>query len=66
MNVSGTVKLIAVVAPDGKVKAIEPLGGSPLLIEAAKQAISQWKYAPSAGESREVVEMHFDPHPKQE
>lgn len=61
MNLTGTVKVIAVVAPDGKVKAVEPMGGSPVLIEAAKDAVSRWKYAPASAESREVIEMHFNP-----
>jgi TonB family protein len=61
MNLTGTVKVIAVVAPDGKVKSVEPMGGSPVLIEAAKEAVSRWKYAPASADSREVVEMHFNP-----
>ena len=61
MNLTGTVKLIAVVAPDGKVTSVEPVGGSPLLIQAARDAVSKWKYAPGAQESREPLEFHFSP-----
>lgn len=61
MNLGGTVKLIAVVAPDGKVTKVEPVGGSPLLVEAAQSAITQWKFAPAGGESKETVELHFTP-----
>ena len=61
MSISGTVKVFVVVAPDGKVKSVEPAGGHPLLIEAARQAISQWKFAPAGGESKELVELHFNP-----
>jgi len=64
MNIYGTVKVIAVVAPDGKVKAVEAAGGHPLLIQAAQEAITQWKYAPASAESREVVELHFNPQLK--
>lgn len=60
MNISGTVKVFAIVAPDGKVKSVEPAGGHPLLIEAARQAISQWKFAPASAESRELIELHFN------
>jgi TonB family protein len=63
MNLSGTVKVLAVVAPDGSVKKVEPLGGSPLLLQAAEDAISRWKYAPASAESREPVEMRFNPQP---
>ena len=60
MNLGGTVKVIAVVAPDGKVKSVEPVGGSPVLIQAAQDAITQWKFAPAGAESREVIELHFN------
>ena len=61
MNLGGTVKVVAVVAPDGKVTRVEPLGGSPILVEAAQSAVTQWKYAPASGESKEPVELHFMP-----
>jgi len=61
MNLSGTVKVLATVTPDGKVKTVQPVGGSPLLIQAAEDAISQWKYAPASGESKEIIELHFTP-----
>jgi len=53
--------VIAVVSPDGTVKKVEPVGGSPILIQAAEQAVSSWKFAPAGGDSREVVEMRFNP-----
>ncbi len=60
INLSGTVKVVAAVAPDGSVKKVEPVGGSPILVQAAANAISRWKYAPGA-ESKEIVELHFTP-----
>ena len=60
-NLNGTVKVFAVVAPDGNVKAVEPVGGSPLLVQAAQDAISRWKFAPANTESKELVELHFHP-----
>lgn len=60
MNLGGIVKVVALVAPDGNVKKVEPVGGSPLLVEAAQTAVSQWKYAPGS-ESRETIELHFNP-----
>ncbi|MFZ0734719.1 MAG: energy transducer TonB [Candidatus Sulfotelmatobacter sp.] len=61
MNIAGTVKLFAVVAPDGTVKAFEPVGGSPLLVQASEDAIKRWKFAPAAAESKELIELHFHP-----
>jgi len=62
MNISGTVKVIAVVTPDGKVKSLEAAGGHPLLIQAAEEAITHWRFAPAPGESRESIELHFSLH----
>lgn len=61
MNLSGTVKVFAVVAPDGSVKSVQPVGGSPLLVESAQSAIRRWKYAPASAESKELIELHFHP-----
>jgi TonB family protein len=61
MNIAGTVKVFVVVTPDGKVKSVEAAGGHPVLIEAAKQAITQWRFAPASAESRELIELHFNP-----
>jgi TonB family protein len=60
MNLGGTVKVIAVVAADGNVKSVEPMGGSPVLIKAAQDAVAKWKFAPGA-ESKEPIELHFTP-----
>ncbi len=61
MKLSGTVRVLAVVAPDGTVKSVEPVGGSPLLIKASQDAILKWKFAPTGAESKESVELHFNP-----
>jgi TonB family protein len=61
MNLAGTVKVVALVTPDGKVKSMEPMGGNPVLIQAAEDAISQWRFATASGESKEIVELHFTP-----
>ena len=61
MSVAGTVKLYAIVAPDGKVKSVETLGGNPVFLQPAKDAITQWKYAPAPTETKEFVELHFNP-----
>jgi len=60
MNLGGTVKLVAMVAPNGSVKKVESVGGSPLLVRAAESAVAQWKYEAGA-ESKETIEIHFTP-----
>lgn len=59
MNVSGSVRLEIVVAANGQVKSVRPLGGHPLLIDAAENAVKQWKYEPGP-EGTEVVEIRFN------
>jgi outer membrane biosynthesis protein TonB len=58
-NLAGTVKVFAIVSPDGTVKTLEAVGGSPLLVQASEDAIKQWKFAPAAAESKELIELHF-------
>jgi TonB family protein len=59
LQMSGVVKLRATVAPDGSVKSIEPVGGHPVLIRAAQDAVTNWKFAPAPAETREVIELNF-------
>lgn len=59
MNVSGSVRLELLVAANGQVKSVKPLGGHPLLIDAAENAVKQWRYEPGP-EATKVVEIRFN------
>ena len=61
LNLSGTVKIKAVVNPDGQVKHVEVVGGHPLLVNAAVDAVKQWKYVPAKTETPIELEFHFHP-----
>jgi TonB family protein len=61
INLAGTVKLLATVAPNGTVKSIQPMGGSPILVQAAQEAVYRWQFAPGSAETKEPVELHFNP-----
>jgi TonB family protein len=61
MNLRGSVKAEAVVAPNGVVKTVEVKGGHPVLVRAAQSAILKWKWAPATHETREPIEVRFDP-----
>jgi TonB family protein len=60
LKISGVVKLSATVAPTGAVKSIEAIGGNPVLIKAAQDAVRSWKYATAPDESRVLIELRFN------
>jgi protein TonB len=62
MNATGKVKIEATISADGKVTNTKVIGGSPLLIGAAQDAMKKWRYEPAAKESVEVVEFDFSGH----
>ena len=62
MNISGTVKVEAVVGADGTVKSASLTGGHPLLGQAAVDAIRKSKWEAASHETHELVTVHF--HPK--
>jgi TonB family protein len=61
MNLKGVVRVEAVVATNGTVKSVEVKGGHPILVQAAESAIQKWKWEPATRETREPVEVDFDP-----
>jgi TonB family protein len=61
MRIEGTVKLLAVVAPNGKSTSTRVMGGHPVFAKAAVDAVEKWKWTPGPEETREVLEIHFRP-----
>jgi TonB family protein len=62
MNATGKVKIEATISADGKVTNTKVIGGSPLLVGAAQDALKKWRFEPAAKESMEVVEFDFSGH----
>ena len=62
LHLAGTVKLVVTVAPSGSVKSVRPIGGNPVLLKAAQDAICKWKWAPAPQESQEPVDLRFHPN----
>ena len=61
MNIRGVVKLQAQVLPNGTVKKIDVLGGHPLLTQSAVTAVGHWKFEAAPRETKEAIEIKFDP-----
>jgi TonB family protein len=61
MNLRGNVRAEVLVQPNGVVKSVEVKGGHPVLVRAAQDAIYKWKWAPASHETREPIEVKFDP-----
>jgi TonB family protein len=59
LKIFGEVYVEAVVDPDGNVKDVRPVSGAMMLSQAAKDAVRQWKFAPSASERVVVVAFNF-------
>lgn len=51
----------AVVGSDGVVNSVEVKGGHPVLVQSATDAVRRWKWEPAPRESRESIEVRFDP-----
>lgn len=56
-GIRGSVRLEILIAADGAVKNVRVLSGHPLLVEAAVEAVRQWRYRPTLvdGEPAEVI-----------
>jgi TonB family protein len=66
MSITGIVKLAVVVAPNGMVKNAKVVGGHPVLVNAAMNAMKQWRFEPAPTESRGTVEFKFQPQDETE
>jgi TonB family protein len=60
MNVTGKVKIEATISPDGRVTTTKVVGGSPLLVNAAIDALKRWRFESAAKESTEIIEFDFN------
>jgi len=59
MNVTGKVKIEATIAADGHVVNTKVIGGSPLLVNAALDALKKWRFEPTAKDTTETIEFEF-------
>ena len=61
MGLTGTVKFRLTVAPNGTVKETKVIGGHPILVNAAMDAVKKWKFETASAETIGTVEIRFNP-----
>jgi TonB family protein len=61
MNITGTVKVEVVVAPNGTVKEARVVGGHPVLANSALDAVKKWRFEPASVESTGIIDFKFEP-----
>lgn len=64
-HVTGTVKLEAIIGADGAVRNVQLVAGHPMLVSAAMDAVTQWRYRPTRLNGRAVevvtlIEVNFN------
>ena len=61
MDITGSVKIEALVLPNGSVKSTQTLGGHPVLAQAAVDAVRTCKWEPALHETKEIIIFNFHP-----
>lgn len=61
MKLNGIVRIQVVVSPNGNVKETKVIGGHPILVTAAVDAVKKWKFDPAGAETTGILEIKFDP-----
>lgn len=60
-HLTGTVRLEIRIAPSGKVKKVDILGGNPILAAAAAaDTVKDWEYEARPSETTQIVVVKFD------
>ena len=60
MHIHGIVRVEATIRPNGQVKSTRILGGNPVLVDAASQAVGKWKFESAQAETTQVVLLTFE------
>lgn len=60
MHVSGVVRIMATVAPDGTVIEVKTINGNKMLSLAAEEAVKKWMFVAGNAESTVTIEVSFD------
>ncbi len=58
-HIRGVVRLEVLVGSNGMVRSTKPLGGAPVLIPSAIDAVRQWRFEAAPKETTEIVQIIF-------
>lgn len=61
MHLGGIVKVEVTIAANGAVKSTRLIGGNPVLVDSALDAVKHWKFEPATDDTTQVVEFRFSP-----
>jgi outer membrane biosynthesis protein TonB len=61
LNLEGTVRIEALVGPDGQIKGTKVIGGHAVLVESDLRALRDWKYEKASSETTVQLEFKFHP-----
>ena len=59
-HITGRVKIEATIAADGHVESTKVVGGSPVLVNAAVDALQRWRFEAGPSETTEIIEFEFN------
>lgn len=59
-HITGKVKIEATIAADGHVTSTRVVGGSPVLVNVAVEALEKWRFEASSSDTTEIIEFQFD------
>jgi TonB family protein len=59
LHLSGIVKIQVTIGTDGKIKSTKVIGGHPVLVQAAVDALQKWKFEPANEETTGIIPFRF-------
>ena len=59
-HITGKVKIEATISADGRVLSTKVVGGSPVLVNVAVEALEKWRFEAGPSDTSEVIEFQFD------
>jgi TonB family protein len=60
LNVTGKVKIEVTISAEGRVTSTKVVGGSPVLVGSALDAVKRWRFEAAPKETTEIIEFSFN------